>query len=180
MHNHNRYEVYEEMTSLTYEKTKYELVNEVDKYIKATAKASCLNGIIVVNKCIKYDVDICFVLAQGQIESHFGTQGLARKTNSVWNVFAYDGQSFIDISEKGKYKSPDDSLEPYLHLLKQRYICNGKTEYDLLNKYVDKNGKRYASSEMYEANLRNAFAGIKESTTIDSLSLELKKYAIIL
>ena len=134
----------------------------------------------MVDKCIAYDIDINFVLAQGHIESHFGTQGLARKTNSVWNVLAYDSLSYEEISDKGKYHSPDASIEPYLSLLKERYINGNVTEYDLLVKYVDKNGKRYASSKTYEDAVRKQYVYIKNHTQIDSLSLELKKYAIIL
>lgn len=177
---HTQYHVYEEMTKLNYHATKLELVNAVDAYIQKTASSACLNGIAVVDACVDNDIDICFVLAQGENESHFGTAGLARKTNSVWNVFAYDGQGFEQISSKGKYKSPDDSVLPYIHLLKKRYMYDNKTEYDLLSNFVDKDGNRYASSKNYEDNLRKKYDSIRSSTPIDSLSLELKKLAMIL
>lgn len=175
-----KYMVYEEMTRLQYEATKFELTNAVNDYIISMAPSSCLNGIVVVNKCVEYDIDICFVLAQGLQESHFGTTGLARKTNSVWNVLAFDGFSYEAISSEGKYKSPDDSVEPYLQLLHKRYLVKGKTEYDMLNEFVDKSGNRYASSTTYESSLVSKFNSIKSTTPIDSLSLELKKYAMIL
>ena len=174
------YQVYKELTTLKYESTKLNLANVVDNYIHTVAPLSCLNGISVVDKCIEYEIDICFVLAQGEIESHFGTQGLARKTNSVWNVFAFDGHKFEEISNKGKYQSPDKSIEPYLILLKNKYFINGKTEYDLMHKYVDKNGKRYASTENYENQLLTKYMFIKNNTAIDSLTMELGRYAIIL
>ena len=41
---------------------------------------------ILIDVCQKYGLSIKFVLAQGQLESHFGTKGLARKTNSIFNV----------------------------------------------------------------------------------------------
>lgn len=177
---HTKFAVYAEMTQLKYDAVKLELANDVDAYIQSVAKGSCLNGITVVDKCIEYNTDICFVLAQGHIESHFGTAGLARKTNSVWNVYAYNGQSFDEISPKGKYQSPDESLEPYLVLLKKRYFVDGKTEYDMMHNYVDKDGNHYATAGKYEIDLANKYAKIKETTKIDSLSQELKKYAIIL
>ena len=115
----NRFNVYEEQLNLKYQGAKCSLVDEVQRYIDSVAPTSCLRAIVVVDNCIKYDIDVCFVLAQGQKESHFGTQGLARKTNSVWNVFAFDGQSLEQIHKKGKYDTPDDSVEPYMELLKK-------------------------------------------------------------
>lgn len=171
--------VYEEMTELKYNDVKYELVTSIDNYIKKVAPTSCLNGITVLDNCIAYDIDICFVLAQGEKESHFGTQGLARKTNSVFNVFAYDGLNYGEICKKGKYHSPDASVKPYMQLLQDRYLVD-KTEYDLMIEYVDKNGQRYASATDYEDSLRNIYTRIKNTTAIDSLTQELKKYSIIL
>ncbi len=174
------YQVYEEMNKLKYQSTKFELVNSIDLYIKSVSTQSCLNGIALLDKCIEYDMDICFVLAQGQIESEFGTTGLARKTNSVWNVYAFDGLNYKEICDKGKYKYPDESIEPYLKLLKDDYLVNGKTEYDMMHKYVNKNGKRYASANDYENKIVNTYSKIKKETKIDSLSQELKKYRLIL
>lgn len=179
-HRNTRFHVYEEMNVLSYEHTKYELVMAVDKYIKDTAPTSCLNGITLVDKCLEYDIDICFTLAQGQVESHFGTKGMARKTNSVWNVGAYDGYAYDSIPPLGKYASPDASIEPYLVLIKEQYIGDSRTEYDLLNKYVSLKGKRFASAENYENTVRKQFTFIKNNTPIDSLSLEMKKFGIIL
>lgn len=176
----HQYHVYEEMNVLEYNRTKCELVEEINNVIKSNAPTSCLNGITVLDNCLDYDVDICFVLAQGLQESHFGTTGLARKTNSVWNVLAFDGKSYDEIDKKGKYKSPDDSVKPYMELLKKRYLTGGRTEHNLLSKYVDADGNRYATSETYEQSLMAKYNNIKSSTKIDSLSLELKKYSIIL
>ena len=126
-------------------------------------------------------LDICFVLAQGENESHFGTTGLARKTNSVFNVYAFDGQSHEQISEKGKYKHPNYSVAPYIELLKKDYLVDGKTEYDLMDgQYVNKNGARYASSETYEKALLAKFMKIKQNTKIDSLYNETNKYKLFL
>ena len=174
------YYIYEDMNRLKYEETKYELVTAIDEYIASVAPNSCLNGIAILDNCLKYNMDVCFVLAQGQNESYFGTTGLARKTNSVFNVLAFDGKKFEEIDRKGKYKYPDESIEPYMILLQKEYLINGKTEYDMMDKYVNKHGKRYASSETYEVALKNTFLKIKNNTRIDSLSQELHKYQLIL
>lgn len=171
--------VYEEQLTLKYQGAKCALVDETQRYIDSVAPSSCLRAIVVVDNCLKYDIDVCFVLAQGQKESHFGTQGLARKTNSVWNVFAFDGKTIDQIHKDGKYGSPDESVEPYMKLLSSRYLVN-KTEYDLLDEYVDVHGKRYASDENYETALTAIFGRIKQQTKIDAYSQQLKKYDILL
>ena len=167
--------------TLKYNAAKLELVNEVDNYIKSVASQSSLDGYVIVEECMNSGIDICFVLAQGENESHFGTTGLARKTNSVFNVYAFDGQSHEQISEKGKYKHPNYSVAPYIELLKKDYLVDGKTEYDLMDgQYVNKNGARYASSETYEKALLAKFMKIKQNTKIDSLYNETNKYKLFL
>ena len=169
------------MHTLKYNATKLELVNEVDNYIKTVATQSSLDGYVIVEECMNSGIDICFVLAQGENESHFGTTGLARKTNSVFNVYAFDGQSHEQISEKGKYKHPNYSVAPYIELLKNDYLVGGKTEYDLMDgEYVNKNGSRYASSETYEKALLAKYTKIRQNTKIDSLSQETNKYKLFL
>ena len=179
-HHYTFFEIFEEKNQLVYDSIKLSLVNEVDGYISRVANTSSLDGLVVVNKCLEYDIDICFVLAQGEQESHFGTAGLARKTNSVFNVFAFDGHDYNAINKNGKYAHPNDCVEPYLKLLKRDYLVDGKTEYDLLNKYVNKNGARYASAENYEKILFDKMNKIKSTTTIDSSYQELKKQALII
>ena len=179
-HKYTTYEIYNETNKLIHDSIKLALLNEVDRYIQKTASSSSLSGLVVINSCLKYDIDICFVLSQAEQESHFGTTGLARKTNSVFNVFAFDGHDYNAINSNGKYAHPNDCVEPYIKLLKRDYLVNGKTEYDMLDKYVNKHGKRYASSETYEVALQKNFSKIKTTTRIDSLSQELHKYRLIL
>lgn len=167
--------------TLKYNAAKLELANEVDKYIKVTAPQSSLDGYVIAEECLINDIDICFVLAQGEQESHFGTTGLARKTNSVFNVFAFDGYSHEQISSQGKYKHPNYSVAPYIELLKKDYLVNGRTEYDLMDSvYVNKHGKRYASSETYEKMLLSKYMKIRQNTKIDSLCQETNKYKLFL
>ena len=169
------------MYTLKYNAAKNDLVNEVDNYIKKVASQSSLDGYVIVEECLNNSIDICFVLAQGEQESHFGTAGLARRTNSVFNVYAFDGQSHDEISEKGKYKHPNYSVAPYIELLKKDYLVNGKTEYDLMDEqYVNKNGLRYASSETYEKSLLDKYTKIRQNTKVDSLSQETNKYKLFL
>ena len=179
-HSYTRYEIYTEMNQLTYDSLKAVLVEQVNSYIQQSAPTSALDGLVVVNKCIDYDIDICFVLAQGEIESHFGTQGLARKTNSVFNVYAYDDKKLHEINKNGKYKHPDDSVEPYIKLLKREYLVENKTEYDMLKKYVNYRGNRYASALDYEQKLSSKIEKIQQTTDIGNTYQMLKKQAYIL
>ena len=174
------YYVYKQTNKLKYDSIKLSLIEDVDRYINSVANTAVLNGLIVVNKCIEYDIDLCFVLAQGEQESHFGTMGLARKTNSVFNVFAFDGKEYNEINKNGKYEHPNDCVEPYLRLLKRDYLTEGKTEYDLLDNYVNKNGHRYASDENYEQRLTDKINKIRTNTDIDKKYQLLKKQGLIL
>ena len=180
-HFYSSYEIFQETNHLRYDSLKLQLSNEVDKYIaQVSGNSSALNGLVVVDRCIENDIDICFVLAQGEQESHFGTQGLARKTNSVFNVYAFDGHDYNKINSNGKYNHPNDCVEPYIALLKRDYLVDGKTEYDMLHKYVNKNGARYASAETYEQSLLDKITKIKSNTEIDNLYQSLRRQKLIL
>lgn len=173
-------DVYRDNIELKYQSAKSQVVEEIDKYIKFVAPNSTLNAITLFSLCEEYDIDIKFVLAQGHIESHFGTKGMARKTNSVFNVFAFDGQEYHKISKKGKYDHPDYSIKPYLTLLKNYYIVDNKNEYDLMDKFVNSEGKRYASDPLYESKLKSKFEYISENTKLDELMSNYNMYKIIL
>lgn len=162
---------------LQYWDYKYQLVNEVQNYITTIAPTSNLRGYAIVEECEKYNVDICFVLAQGEIESHFGTKGIAAKINSVFNVGIYDGLSVQEIGEKYKCNYPNESIEPYLKLLNERYLVN-KTEQDLMKKFVDKDGKRYASNPNYETMISERYKFITENTKIIEYYNIMKNWAI--
>ena len=172
--------IHKDRIDLAYQGAKDALVVEVDKYIQTIAPGSCLNGIVLVEQCLKYDVDIRLALVQGHCESHFGTKGLAAKTNSVFNVGAYDGLSAKQIMKNGHcYTHPDHSVEPYLKLLTTKYLVDGKTEMDLLDKFVDAGGHRYASNKNYEAHLLEKFSQIDSVANISQAMLEYKRYKIL-
>ena len=174
------YEVMRHEALLNYQECKSKLVKEVSAYIDSIAPTSSLTGYAVVENCEKYDLDIKFLLAQGQIESKFGTCGMATKTNSVFNVGAFDKSSYDQINGKYKYEHPDFSIEPYIQLLYKDYITATKTELDLMIKYVNKNGQRYASNPDYETHIFNLYEKIDANTNISELQGELRRYKIVL
>ena len=72
-------------------------------------------------------------------------------------------------------KNPDMSIEPYLKLLTTSYLVDGKTELDMFDKFVDVNGKRYASNPNYENLVENIYNRINECTKLDPLLKEYRK-----
>ena len=148
------FEVYRENLELDYYRSKDALVDVVDSYIKEIAPSSIMNGIAFVNKCDEYNMNLFFVIAQAQVESAFATKGLGQKMNSAFNVKAYDGKGskYMD-----KYHHPDESMEPYIVLIKNDYMGDSKTEMDLMNNYVNFEGKRYATNPDYEAMMLSTY-----------------------
>jgi flagellum-specific peptidoglycan hydrolase FlgJ len=139
-----------------------ELVSEVKSYITKMAPKSKVSADVLVTVCQKYDMDITFVLAQGLIESHFGTMGMAVKTNSVFNVGTWDSKKVLR-----KYKTPNESIEDFVILVKKDYLSK-RTMTQLLRDggYKNKNGHRYASAPNYEQSLRSTIANITMETSI--------------
>lgn len=158
-----------------YQGVKSDLVDATQNYIDSIAPNSNLRALILVERCEEYKIPITFVLAQGELESKFGTTGLAYRTNSIWNVGAYDNYDIKDI--KIKYENPNDSVEPYLNLLNSNYL-NGKTIEDLLDSFTDINGNRYATDKYYESKLKIIHNYILTNHNIDSLQARLNYYKI--
>lgn len=142
------FEVYRQNLELDYYGAKDTLTDAIDSYIREVAPSSVMNGIAFVNKCDEHNMDLFFVIAQAQVESTFATKGLGQKMNSAFNVKAYDGKGSKHMD---KYHHPDESIEPYMMLVKKYYMSDSKTEMDLLDNYVDCNNKRYASNPNYES-----------------------------
>lgn len=113
---------------------------------------------------------IRYRLAQGILESHLGTKGIAKTTNSVWNGTYDDGQILYT------YGTPNESIEPYLALLKDKYLMkitsNGDTIQTGLHTLLDdrgyKNmhGNRFATARGYENALRKIIIKIDLETSI--------------
>ena len=162
---------------LEYHRWYAEYVCEVQNYITSVAPTSNLRGYALVELCEKYNVDVKFALAQGEIESHYATTGLGAKICNVFNVGCDDGKSIADIDKKYKKHYPNESIEPYLQLITTRYLV-GKLEGDLMENYVDVDGKRYASNPLYEEMMRTKYEYITKNTKIDECRGKMKSYAI--
>jgi flagellum-specific peptidoglycan hydrolase FlgJ len=135
------------------------LIKEVDIYLKSIAPKEKLNPKLLVKLCEKYEIDLSLVIAQGILESQLGTKGLAVQTNSVWNVGSFDN-GMIHYT----YSNPNESIEPYLKLVKEKYLIKITARGDTIHReirnliadrgFINHEGKRYATSPSYENNLR--------------------------
>jgi len=157
------FRIYRDNLELDYYGAKDTLVDAIDSYIKEIAPSSVMNGLAFVNKCDEYNMDLFFVIAQAQVESSFATTGLGQKMNSAFNVKAYDGKGSKHMD---KHSHPDESIEPYIKLLKNDYLYDvttgeTKTEMDLMNNYVNFEGKRYASNPEYERMMLSTYKKLK-------------------
>ena len=139
------------------------LIRSTDKYISSHSMGnSKLSAGYIVDCCLEERFDIILLLAQAQIESHFGTTGLARTTNNPWN---FRGQIF---------NHPDYAILPYINLIKNDYLMNGElSTQDILSNYVNYAGFRYAEDPDYEIKLKNIYAEIQNTTNISLLFEEI-------
>ncbi len=139
-----------------------ELVSEVKKYITGMSPKSKVSAEILVDLCLKYEMDIPFVLSQGLIESNFGTEGTAAKSHSVFNVGTWDSKHVLK-----RYKTPNESIEPFLILLKTDYLSKRSMKQLLYDGgYKNKDGNRYAKNTSYELILRSTITNINLETSI--------------
>ena len=145
---------------------KQEIILEVNKYIKSkTSKYHKFIPMYLVYAGLSYDIDICFIMAQTQIETYYGTTGVGRESSR---------RSMFGVVKK-KYPTYEEAINHYCEVLKRYYLVNGKTEQHLMLKYVTANGGRYAGNPNYETELKLAYNSIKRSTKIYSLQQEYKK-----
>ncbi len=141
-----------------------QLISEVDNVVISNSKMS---PAVIVDLCIKHDFDITLLLAQAKVESCYGTKGRAIRTNSVFGVGAYDNGV-----NRCYYKNVNDSIEPYILLVKTDYLRD-KTVDELLRHYVNYDNKRYASNIRYEKIVTKVRNRIINDTNIYNLQKSL-------
>lgn len=153
-----------------------ELIVAVDMYLQENHPNTLLTAEALVNKCLENQFDICFALAQAEIESACGTRGVASKTHSPWNVGAWDGRSHQQMRSLGYgYSHPDESITPYIELVTSQYLGEDKDFQDLLGHYVNQDGHRYASDPRYEHKLRRQYRKIQEATRIGEMQKDYQE-----
>ncbi len=144
-----------------------ELINEVSLYIKRQApKSHKFIPMYLVQAGLTNNIDICFMMAQTQIETCYGTTGAGRESSR---------RSMFGVIQK-RYPNYEDAINHYCEVLKKYYLVKGKTEQHLMTKYVTGTGGRYAGNPRYEIELRTAYNHIKRTTNIYSLQEEYKRF----
>ena len=143
------------------------LIDEVDKYIRNSYNIydKKLSEYLVCHS-LTYDIELCFMMAQTQLETGFGTMGAGRPT-SRHSLFGVNG----------KWKDYNSAIEDYCKLLRKSYLGNKKSVHDLMRNYVTLGGARYAANRRYEQELSSAYSKIKKNTNIHNLWIELNKPA---
>lgn len=142
---------------------KNELIVSVKKYInKKAPNAHDSIPTYIVKHALIYDIDLCFMMSQTELETNFGTIGAGRPTSkkSLFGVNVYSRTPF-----KG-YKNYNVAIEEYCKLLRRSYLVKGRNEHHLMKNYVNSSGNRYAASRKYEANLQMNYKTIKSTTDI--------------
>lgn len=146
---------------------KNEIIDEVSKYVKSQApRAHKFISMHLVQAGLANDIDICFMMAQTQIETCYGTTGAGRESSR---------RSMFGVTSK-KYPNYEAAINHYCEVLKKYYLVKGKTEQHLMTKYVTGTGGRYAGNPQYEIELRTAYNQIKRTTSIYSLQEEYKRF----
>ena len=145
---------------------KNEIIQEVAKYIKTkTSKSHEFIPKYLVHAGLSNNIDICFMMAQTQIETNYGTLGAGRESSrrSMFGVI------------KRNYSDYESAINHYCEVLKKYYLVKGRTEQHLMTKYVTSKGGKYAGDPNYEKSLKTAYNSIKRSTKIYSLQQEYCK-----
>ncbi len=107
----------------------------------------------IVDICEENNFSIPFTMAIANLESCFGQTPRSKRTNSVFSVGSYDNGKNVCT-----YSTPDESIAPFINLIKKDYLQNGeKTIDDLLaaNQFVNMNGHRYAKNPKYEGQIKS-------------------------
>lgn len=121
-------------------------INDIQNFIdKKSNGKSPLSAEDYVSVAKKYDVPVDILLAQGALESNFGTKGLGADTRNVGNV-GNNGNT----GKKTYMDSYIDGLEKMASLLSRRYRPEDGDWNSLLKNFVNDKGYRYAEELGYE------------------------------
>jgi len=136
-----------------------QLVAEVTEYINKVAPNSYeALPAYMVGSCLATGLDICFMMSQTQLETCFGTLGMGR-AKSRYSMFGVSS----------RYSSYEECIDHYVALLFKSYLVKGRTEQDLLKKYVNGSGFRYAENPTYEIELSATYRDVVRKTNIKQL-----------
>jgi flagellum-specific peptidoglycan hydrolase FlgJ len=151
---------------------------EIQSYIeKYSDGKSPITAQDVIDVSAKYGIPVEFILAQGRLESNFGTKGRAARTNNIYNIANYtSGDTMLKDSAEQKAVSREmsgwvEGLEVYARELQKNYMPKDGNWNKLLDdEFVNKDGNRYAEDSNYEKTLKSLISGIYKLNTEKSVS----------
>ena len=142
------------------------LFANVFDYVSQVSKRNCTDRKVIAktitNVALENDIDICFILAQGTIETHLGTTGIGRSRKSIFGVYR-------------TYSSYEKCINDYIRILKKNYLTKGRTEYDLMKRYVTSGGTRYAGHSNYERDLTKKYNEIRRKTNLFDIQKKIRE-----
>lgn len=123
-----------------------------------TMESTGLDPEQLVKTCQDNDFSLPFTMAVAHLESCFGANDRAQRTNSVFSVGSYDNGKNVCT-----YSDPNQSIQPFINLIKSDYISDKKDLNALLNpgNFVNGSGNRYAKRGNYENQVKSIMKRIK-------------------
>ena len=117
-----------------------------------TMESTGLDPEQLVKTCQDNDFSLPFTMAVAHLESCFGANDRAQRTNSVFSVGSYDNGKNVCT-----YSDPNQSIQPFINLIKSDYISDKKDLDALLNpgNFVNGSGNRYAKRGNYESQVKS-------------------------
>lgn len=144
---------------------KNEIIDEAEKYIfNNYPKTHKDVPSLLVENGLENDIDILFMMAQTQQETGFGNYGAGRESSR---------RSLFGVAIR-KYSNYENAIVDYVKILKKNYLSKGRTEEQLMQRYVTTSGARYAADRSYEAKLSKTYQKISKQTKIKELQKTYK------
>jgi hypothetical protein len=116
----------------------------------------------IVSIALENDFDICFMMAQTQLETNFGLLGIGKSRKSMFGI-------------SKTYESYEICINDYVQTVQTKYLGSKKTHHHLMKNYVTLRGARYAENENYESELKHVYNHIYKHTAIAGLQKQIRE-----
>lgn len=139
----------------------------------------------VMDVSAKYGVPVELILAQGRLESNFGTKGRGARTKNIYNVGNVTAGDTMakDSTEQKKYSRDMgdwvNGLESYADLMLRKYRPADGNWNKLLEEFVNNDGNRYATDTNYEKTLSSIISSIYDMGSKNSVSSQEPKAPVM-
>ena len=113
---------------------------QINTILCASSSPACNKGQTLYDLGVKYNIDSAYALAFFLHESHFGTQGEARKTMSLGNLRCINDRPCVDLDRGGyaQFYSWEDGFDHWFSLIRNVYVnqWHRETVPSILEKYA--------------------------------------------